>query len=124
MKHYRIFALFIVLILSSCTEGAPKPKPLLSKKQMAELLTEVQLTEMALQQLQNERNYKIDSMQLYTHAAYSELFGKYGLTQETFEANLYYRTYYSRDLEKIYAQVQQNLHRLDSLSRGKIEIGD
>jgi len=124
MKLHRIIALLIVLILGSCTEGAPKPKPFLSKKQLTELLTEMQLTEMALQQLQSERSYKIDSMHLYTNAAYSELFGKYGLSQETFEANLYYRTYYSRDLEKIYNQVQQNLYLLDSLSKEKTVIGD
>ena len=120
MKIHSIIALFIVLILGSCTEGAPKPKPFLSEKQMVELLTGIQLTEMALQQLQNEKSHQLDSMYLYANAVYSELFEKYGLSKEVFEANLYYRTYYSRDLEKIYTKVQKNLHLLDSLNQEKV----
>jgi hypothetical protein len=106
-----------MLIFSSCTQhSAPKPKPFLSQKQMVELLTDMQLTEIALQQMQIRYHY-LDSIQLYTNAVYAELFGKYGLNKESFEANLYYRTYHSRNLEKIYTKVHQNLHRLDSLKR-------
>jgi|GEM_PF-3341679 len=117
MRFRPIFALFIVLILSSCSERAQKPKPFLSEKQMVKLITEMHLTEVALKQLQDKNRHNLDSMRLYTNVAYSELFEKYGVDKETFEANLYYRVYYSRDMEKIYTKVHKNLHLLDSLNR-------
>ena len=117
MRFQSIFTLFIVLVLSGCSQHAPKPKPFLNEKKMVELLTEMQLTEALLQQLQSVNYHNLDSMALYTNIAYSELFEKYGLNYESFEANLYYRTYYSRDLEKIYTKVYQNLYHLDTLNR-------
>jgi len=77
---------------------------------MVKLLTEMQLIEATLQQNQN-RGQHFDSMRLYTTAAYAELFERFGLTQESFEANLFYRTYRSRDLERIYTKVRDNLQR-------------
>ncbi|MCL2683480.1 MAG: DUF4296 domain-containing protein [Bacteroidales bacterium] len=84
---------------------------------MVKLITEMHLTEVALKQLQDKNRHNLDSMRLYTNVAYSELFEKYGVDKETFEANLYYRVYYSRDMEKIYTKVHKNLHLLDSLNR-------
>ena len=113
MKFHSIIALFFALILSSCTERPPKPKPFLSEKQMVELFTELHLIEAGLQQTQNSNNYNLDSARLHTVAAYNELFKKYGLKQESFEANLHYRTYYSRDLARIYTRVHENLQQMD-----------
>ncbi|MCL2027874.1 MAG: DUF4296 domain-containing protein [Bacteroidales bacterium] len=97
---------------------------------MVKLLTEVHLLEASLQQLQQSRHYKIDSVHLYTNAAYAELFKKYKLNQESFEANLYYRTYNSRDLEKIFTQVNdilkeiddENMQKTTELSKEMLEI--
>jgi hypothetical protein len=106
--HCIIITFFLVLILNSCTERPAKPKPFLSKKKMVELLTEFHQTEAALLEMQNQR-YRFSSLNSFTTAAYSEIFEKYGLNKESFEANLYYRTYHSRDLEKIYVKVHENL---------------
>jgi len=111
MKFYSIATLLFVLILSSCTERAPRPRPLLSERKMVELLTEIQLLEATLQQIQ-PRNHHFDSMRYYTTAVYNELFAKFGLTQESFEANLFYRTHRSRDIEQIYTKVADNLQLL------------
>jgi hypothetical protein len=109
MRFISIIAVFIVLVISSgCTQRPSKPKPFLNEKQMVELLTELHLTEAGLQQMQAPKNH-FDSVRLYTIAAYNKVFEKYGLNQETFEANLYYRTYYSRDLEKIFVTVHDIL---------------
>ena len=106
MKYHSILALFFVLILSACTERVPKPKPFLSEKKMVELLTEMHLLEVALQQVQHSNPHlSLDSLQSYTITAYNELFEKHGLNQESFEANLYYHTYYSRNLENIYVKI-------------------
>ena len=119
MKFYSIIALSFLLILSSCTERPPKPKPFLSEKKMVELFTELHLIEAGLQQRQNFNSYNLDSARLYTIAAYNELFEKYGLNQESFEANLYYRTYYSRSLTRIYTRVHENLQQMDEQRRKK-----
>jgi hypothetical protein len=116
MKIRLLFPIFLALIFSSCTSPVPKPNPFLNQKQMVKLLTEVHLTEAMLQQLQST-SYTLDSTNLYTNAMYAELFKKYDLNKESFEANLYYRAYHSRDLEKILKKVYDNLHRLDSLSQ-------
>ena len=117
MKLHLLFPIFFVLILAGCSQRAAKPKPFLNEKRMVELLTEIHLTEAALQQFQSDNYATLDSILVYTNVAYTELFEKYGLNKESFEANLYYRVYNSRDLERIYAEVHSNLHRLDSLNR-------
>jgi len=116
MKFHLFLSVFLMLILSSCSQRAQKPKPFLSEKKMVELLTDIQLTEAALQRLQFSE-YSLDRIKMHTNAAYSELFEKYGINKESFEANLYYRTYHSRDLERIFNKVNDNLQRLDSLNR-------
>ncbi|MCL2416318.1 MAG: DUF4296 domain-containing protein [Bacteroidales bacterium] len=83
---------------------------------MVELLTEVHLIEATLQQKQNQGEC-FDSMRLFTSAAYAELFNRFGVTRESFEANLLYRTYRSRDLERIYTRVRDNLQRKAEESR-------
>jgi len=111
MKFFSILTLFIVLALSSCTFRAPKPKPLLSERQMVELLTEMHLIEASLQQTQI-RDDNFGQTRLYTTALYNALFERFGLTQESFEANLFYRTHRSRDIEQIYTKVADNLQLL------------
>jgi len=119
MKYHSIITVLFVLILSSCTERASKPRPFLSEKKMIRLLTELHLTEAALQQMQSQ-SYNFDSVRLYTNAMYNELFEKYGLNKESFEANLYYRTYHSRDLERIYTAVNDILVQKEEQNRQKL----
>ena len=122
MKFYKIFAILVVLVFSGCTQrSVPKPKPLLSEKKMVELLTEMHLIEMLIQQTQTAIHHNPDSVLIHTSIAYSELFERFGLNKETFEANLNYRSYFSRDLERIYTKVHTNLHRLDSI-RNQVTI--
>lgn len=116
MKFHFVFTLIFVLILSNCTERPSKPKPFLSEKQMVRLLTELHLTEAALQDMPNRRRC-FDTAQLYTVAAYNELFGKFGLDQESYEANLNYRLHYSRGFERIYTKVHNNLQRIDEQNK-------
>jgi hypothetical protein len=104
-------------MLSSCLQhSAPKPKPFLNERKMVKLLTEMQLVEANLQQ-QRAPHGNMDSLRLYTNVAYFELFGKDGLTKESFEANLYYHVYNSRNLERIYTKIHENWHLWDSLRR-------
>ncbi len=116
MKFHSLIGFLMVFIFSSCSSRVQKPDPLLSQSQMVDLLTEMQLTEAVLQQYQANH---IDSIRFYTNTTYDALFKKYGLNQESFEANMYYRTYHSKDLEKIYSEVFQNLHLMDSIANAR-----
>ena len=112
MKYCSLIIFFVVVFLSSCTQRPSKPKPFLSERQMVQLFVEIHLLEAALQQSQNDW-HNFDFILENTNAAYSDLFERFGLTQESFEANLYYRTYFSRDLERIFNRVSDVLQKMN-----------
>ena len=87
---------------------------------MVELLVEVHILEAALQHLQMH-HHDFEAIRDYTNAAYSELFERFGLNQESFEANLRHRTHRSRDLERIYSRVYEILRGLDEQHRAEIQ---
>ncbi|MDR2908028.1 MAG: DUF4296 domain-containing protein [Bacteroidales bacterium] len=123
MKIHFILVLFAGLTLTNCSSKPAKPQPFLKEKQMVELLTDMHMAEAMLQQKQS-RVSNMDSTRLYANSMYSKLFEEYGLNKTSFEANMAYYTYYSRELEKIYTEVDNRLRTLDSLANleGKIQI--
>ena len=119
MKNLAFFICLTLFMMSACS-GPQKPKPFLKEKKMVDFLVEMHLTEGSLQHLQGQ-SYSFDDMHRYTNAFYDQLFEKYGLTQQTFEANLQYYVHHSRSLERIYAKVDARLKALDSVSRAEQE---
>lgn len=115
MKNLPFIIVLLVLLLNACSSGIDKPDPLLTKKQMTELLTEMQLTEATIQQLQTQ-TVGIENLVANVHVAYNKLFDKYGLTKKSFEANIRYYAYHSREMKSIYEVVSKNLKELDSLN--------
>ncbi len=113
-------AVSLLLLLTHCAPRIEKPDPFLSKKQMIDVLTEMQLSETLIQQLQT-RTVGIEPTIANTNAVYDELFEKYGLTKESMNANIRYYTYYSRDLQEICEGVLEKLTVMDSLERVKNE---
>jgi len=112
MKLRIIFTLLIASFLIACSP-IPRPTPFLNERRMVELLTEMHVIEAKLQQMQNQ-GASFDVIQTYTISAYAELFERFGLTRESFEANLFFRTYQSRDIERIQTRVHENLQRMNS----------
>jgi len=110
MKLRIIFTLLIASFLIACSP-IPRPTPFLNERQMVELLTEMHVIEAKLQQMQNQGT-GFDAMRTYTSSAYAELFERFGLTEESFEANVFFRTYQSRDIERIQERVHENLQRM------------
>jgi len=110
MKLRIIFTILIASVLIACSP-IPRPTPFLNERRMVELLTEIHVIEAQLQQMQNQGT-NFDAMRIYTTSAYAELFERFGLTQESFEANMFFRTYQSRDIERIQTRVQENLQRM------------
>ena len=112
MKLRIIFTLLIASLLIACSP-IPRPTPFLNERQMVELLTEMHVIEATLQHQQNQGT-SFDAMQTYTVSAYTELFERFGLTRESFDANLFFRTYQSRDIERIQTRVHENLQRMNN----------
>jgi len=110
MKLRIILTILVTSILIACSP-IPRPSPFLSERRMVELLTEMHVIEAKLQQMQNEGT-SFDVMRSTTTSAYAELFERFGLTEESFEANLFFRTYQSRDIERIQTRVHENLQRM------------
>jgi len=118
MKLRIIFTVLIASLLIACSP-IPRPTPFLSERQMVELLTEMHVIEAQLQQLQNQGE-SFDVIRTYTTAAYTELFERFGLTEESFEANLFFRTHQSRDIERIQTRVHENLQGIiDAREQGE-----
>ena len=110
MKLRIIFTILIASLLIACSP-IPRPTPFLNERRMVELLTEMHVIEAELQQMQNQ-GASFDVMRATTTSAYAELFERFGLTEESFEANLFFRTYQSRDIERIQTRVHENLQRM------------
>jgi len=110
MKRRILFTLLIASFLIACSP-IPRPTPFLNERRMVELLTEMHVIEAQLQQMQNQ-GASFDVMRSYSNSAYAELLERFGLTEESFEANMFFRTYQSRDIERIQERVHENLRRM------------
>ncbi len=112
MKPFLIF-LFLLIITASCNSGksgsediSTKPQQLLSEEQMADVITDIRLTEAAISQLTSAG---AESPEVVADFYYGKLFEKHQITSEILRENL---DYYSKDpqiMHEILAQVVNNL---------------
>lgn len=112
MKKILILIFGISLCCQACTSSrSEKPKNLLSKNEMAELITEIRVTEV---QLYNEhtKHYNEDSIRLHSQIAYAPIFAKYKISYKDYEDNINYYVSQPDKLEDILEQVTKNLEKL------------
>ncbi len=112
MRHILNTTLIIVglVVFVNCAQKHhPKPEKLLSKKEMVELMTEMQLLEGELQQ--NFSALQMDSVKIIIQKDYDILFEKYGISKALFEKNLEYYTFNPTDLTDMYMQVEKNIQK-------------
>ena len=107
-KQFLIY-LSICFLVASCGFGGPeKPKNLISKKDMVNILIDARLLSSAngiSKSKMEEHGIKLDSY----------VFEKYGIDSLQFaESNAYY-TYYIKEYEEIYNQVTDSLERLKTV---------
>ncbi len=123
MHNLKKFLAFSILLLTlfSCTgkqkdfSPLPRPKHLLNKTQMAELLTQVHLLEAAvnLKNAQNQSLNKKDSL------AYNDIFKKYNIDYAEFQENYKYYASTPKELESIYDEVISDLTRMQAVEARK-----
>lgn len=116
----------ITFILFSCNsqQGKTTEKPPIPKEQFIRLLTDLHKTDAYFSA--TKRNLINDSI-LNPKNFFGEVFHKYGVTNEMFQATVLYYCYRMPEFETIYDQVLQNLNQeKDSLQmiRSKNEKRD
>jgi len=110
----KLFFISISLfLLSSCynvnRDEPVEPDILLSKEQMVEILTEVQLTEAGFQ----FKYYRNKAKELKPEF-YNKILKQYGITLQQFKDNIDYYNYFPKVMEEIYESVLANLSKIQS----------
>jgi|GEM_PF-660126 len=117
--RYLVGLLMIVFLFSACNEkkeALPKaPEKLIPSDTMAQILSEVQLTEAYLSHLSYNVRGRSDSAYHY----YRILFDKYHISKQDFLDNM---DYYSRQQDKIQDIYEQAIVSLNKLKAKDIEI--
>ncbi|MBC8319138.1 MAG: DUF4296 domain-containing protein [Bacteroidetes bacterium] len=108
-----LFTLTFILLLSSCyninKREVVKPEILLSKSQLVEILTEVQITEAGF--IINNNRYKANELK---PKYYDRILHQYGITLQQLKDNIDYYHDYPEDMEEIYELVLANLSIIQS----------
>lgn len=107
------FVFFIILIFSSCyninNSKPANPEILLSKSQMVDIITEVQLV---------EANFTIKKNRISADELkpkyYNKVLQQYGITIEQLKDNIDYYNNYPKIMEEIYESVLANLSKIQS----------
>lgn len=115
IKQVLIYLSVIVLVVACGSGGPKKPKNLISKNDMVNILIDARLlssANSASKDIMEQRGLKLDSY----------VFDKYGIDSLQFaESNTYY-AYYIKDYEEIYNKVTDSLERLKTaLNEQKIK---
>jgi hypothetical protein len=106
-----VFFLALFLFASSCGEPEKEVAPdgLLDKDKFTEVMVDVQLVEgMKVHKLGPKREKSPDM-----EAMYANIFAKYGIDQEDFDATYDYYKARPDEMELIYEQVLDSLSKLD-----------
>jgi hypothetical protein len=106
-----------VLILSCKNDSlntVSKPKNLLTKNQMAEIIVDMHVAEAGL----NASNLSLDSLKNMSAGYDSFIFDKYQIKEEDFEKSYDYYLCIPYELDSVYQNVIELLNAKESKSRG------
>ncbi len=108
-----LILLVLIFVLSSCyhenKSNVPIPEKLLSKKEMAEILTEIQITEAGFSVNVNRKFAKKLKPEYY-----SKILSDHSVTMHQFKENLNYFYQSPKIMENIYETVLANLSKIKS----------
>lgn len=115
VKH--IFAILaIILVISACDKPVvPKPKKLVARDRMVEMLSDMHIAESIFQ----NRRYNTEQGSVFSESDfYYSILKKYNIPDSTFEQSLLYYASVPKEFEKIYSRV---LNRLNELEQEQLE---
>jgi hypothetical protein len=103
-------------LLTACGEGgifSNRPKGVLSKKHMVELLIDMDLNEAKLKQL-NSTPYGYDTVRNNCRLSYVALFKKHKITLVDYKSSMEYYARHPDDLNDIYNDVISNITEMEA----------
>jgi len=118
--------LLLILLIAGCEKPiVEKPKNLVSRDQMIEVITDLHIAE----SVQNYQRYNSDPNKQFTEADfYYSILHKHSLVDSVFEKSLLYYASYPKEYEKIYSRVLNRLSEIDEEQKLKqqqpIDIGN
>ena len=102
MKYFQlIISLFIVLAIVSCGKSDKEPKKLLSKSEMINVMTEMQLIDATIELNQNDSNKNRNHVYYY----YNVFLKKYNIDSTDLKENFKYYSTKPEVMEEIYDSV-------------------
>lgn len=105
LKQYIRILSLITISITACSNGPEKPKNLISKKEMINILIDAKLLGSANNRI--KRTFKEHGLDFNTY-----VFSKYNIDSTQFaESNAYY-TYHIKEYEEIYAKINDSLEAL------------
>jgi hypothetical protein len=115
MKRLTIIALLFVLVVScDHKDKGFMPEPLLTQKEMIDIMTDVQIIEADINFQKNQMREAEEAPKDFrgmTQSYYDQLFEHYGVTDSIFSQNMRYYTGHPDQLEIIMDSVTQRLLR-------------
>lgn len=109
MRIYKVYFILLLFLLSCNTAKKDVPN-VLTREQMVDILTDIQIIEA---KLTYEKKSAIKFEQL-SKKYYKSVFSKYEITREEFEESLFYYEQDIEELDNIYSDVITNLNKLQS----------
>ncbi len=120
------YFLLLILMVAGCEKPiVEKPRNLVPRDQMIEVLTDMHIAE----SVQNYQRYNSDPNKQFREADfYYSILHKYSLVDSVFEKSLLYYASYPKEYEKIYSRVLNRLSEIDEEQKLKqqqpIDIGN
>ncbi|MCD4679338.1 MAG: DUF4296 domain-containing protein [Bacteroidales bacterium] len=109
MRLYKVYFILLLFLLSCNTKDKDIPN-ILTREQMVDILTDIQIIEA---KLAYEKKSAIKFEQL-SKKYYESVFSKYNISREEFEESLFYYEKDIKELDNIYSDVITNLNKIQS----------
>jgi hypothetical protein len=116
LKYLKLIILLNLLVLISCGDNEDKPKDLLTREQMTDVLIDIHMTESALTLKSFSRDSSLVLFQLYKE----EIFKRKKITEKQFQDSYNYYSIHSAGLDKIYEVVIDSLAVMESKEKPKL----
>ncbi len=111
VKNISLFVFAVVFLAVACDEPVvKKPRKLLSRDKMVEMLAEIHVAESVHQY----RRYSSEQVLQLTEADfYYSILNKYQVADSVFEQSLIYYASFPKDFERIYSRVLDKLNEME-----------
>jgi hypothetical protein len=121
-RKFRLYWILLpaLLLLQSCDKGggilSSRPKGVLSKKEMTNIMIDIHLEEAILRS--GKRPVIKTDMRSYARSEYLKVFANHGVTPADFNRSLDYYLLHVEDLDEIYTDVISRLEEMEAETQG------